>query len=146
MSHHCEAAIITCEDFRLHQRKDGRNYVAEFIKELDCDCDLITRGGGVQDLVRPQKDNFDSSVLRDAEVSAKLHEAQTVYLVNHEDCGAYASMNFSSRDEELEQHFRDLRQAKQMIEENFPGKQVKLFFGYLEKGSEDVFEIKEVTQ
>ena len=144
MSHHCEAAIITCEDFRLHQRKDGRNYVAEFIKSLEGDCDLITRGGGVQDLVRPKQQNFDSSVLRDAEVSAQLHEAHTIYLINHEDCGAYSDMDFSSREEELEQHFRDLREAKKLLEENFPGKQIKLFFGYLREGSKDEFDIEEI--
>lgn len=144
MSHHCEAALITCEDFRLHQRKDGRNYIAEFVKTLNYDCDLVTRGGGVQDLVRPQKTNFDTSVLRDAEVAAKLHEAHTVYLINHEDCGAYAGMDFSDREEELEQHFSDLREARKMIEENFPGKNIKLFFGYLEPGSEDVFQIEAV--
>lgn len=144
MSHHCESTLITCEDFRLHQRKDGRNHIAEFIKTLDSDCDLITRGGGVQDLIRPKQENFDVSVLRDAEVSTKLHEVHTVYLVNHEDCGAYAGMNFSSREEELEQHFKDLRRAKQIIEENFPGKKVKLFFGYLQEGSKEIFDIKAV--
>ena len=49
--HKCEAAVITCEDFRLHQRKDGRNYIANFIKSLGVDADLITRGGSIQDLV-----------------------------------------------------------------------------------------------
>ncbi|NCO79712.1 hypothetical protein CO116_01240 [Candidatus Falkowbacteria bacterium CG_4_9_14_3_um_filter_38_19] len=34
MSHHCPAAVITCEDFRLHQRLDGRNCLAEFIRDL----------------------------------------------------------------------------------------------------------------
>jgi len=142
MSHYCEAALITCEDFRLHQRLDGKNYIAAFIESLGMDCDLLTRAGGVQDLVRPKEHGYCDSLLRDTEVSAKLHEAQTIYLVNHEDCGAYAGMDFSSREEELEQHYKDLVKAKKMILEKFPGKDVKLYFGEL-KESPDTFEIKE---
>jgi len=35
MDHICDAGLITCEYFRLQQRKDGCNYVAEFIKSFD---------------------------------------------------------------------------------------------------------------
>jgi hypothetical protein len=143
MAHYCESALITCEDFRLHQRKDGRNYIAEFIKNLGMDCDLITRGGGVQDMVRPKERGYCDCLLRDAEVSAKLHDAKFIYLVNHEDCGAYGDMNFSSREEELEQHYKDLRAAKEIILENFPDKEVKLYFGEL-KEEPDRFEIKPI--
>lgn len=142
MGHYCEAALITCEDFRLHQRRDGRNYVAEFIKKLQKDCDLITRGGGVQDIVRPKEGGYRNCLLRDTEVSAKLHDARTIYLVNHEDCGAYGSMDFSSRDEELSRHYSDLKEAKKIILENFPGKEVLLYFGELEPQTKDVFVIK----
>lgn len=144
MSHHCESALITCEDFRLHQRKDGRNYVAEFIKQIQKDCDLITRGGGIQDMVRPKADGYCDCLLRDVEVSAKLHEAKTVYLLNHEDCGAYSGMEFASRDEEIKQHHKDLKQAKKLILEKFPDKEVLLYFGELDEGTTDVFVIKKV--
>jgi hypothetical protein len=141
MAHYCEAVLITCEDFRLHQRKDGRNYIAEFIKDLDVDCDLITRGGGVQDMVRPKEQGYCDCLLRDTQVSAKLHKANIIYLVNHEDCGAYGDMNFSYG--EIEQHCKDLRKAKEIILENFPDKEVKLYFGEL-KDKPDVFEIKSI--
>jgi hypothetical protein len=45
MAHYCDIALVTCEDFRLHQRKHGRNIIADYVKELGCDCDIITRGG-----------------------------------------------------------------------------------------------------
>jgi len=112
MKHTCQAALITCEDFRLHQRKDGRNYVAEFINKLGIDCDLITRAGGVQDIVRPKNTGFLGSLLRDIEVSVKLHKVNTIFLLNHEDCGAYQDINFNSRQEELKQHKKDLRYTK----------------------------------
>ena len=115
MLHKCESALVTCEDFRLHQRKDGRNYITGFIKKIYSDCDLITRGGGIQDLVRPVNSGFSGSLLRDIEVSVKLHQVSTIYLVNHEDCGAYGSMDFSTRDKEIAQHKKDLEDAKKLF-------------------------------
>ena len=145
MAHHCEGAIITCEDFRLHQRKDGRNYIAEFIKNLGIDCDLITRGGGVQDLVRPKKLNFDVSVFRDAEVSDKLHAAAKIFLVAHRNCGAYSSFGFKMAEEEFAQHKKDLLAAQELLDKEFPGKEIKIYFAELREGSEDIFEIKEIN-
>ena len=142
--HHCEGALITCEDFRLHQRKDGRNYVAEFVKKLGMDCDLITRGGAVQDIVRPPQQGFRESIFRDEGVSDKIHKAGTIILLNHEDCGAYASFKFASRKKELAQPHEDLHSAKKILLDKFPGKQIKLYFAELEPGSSDVFTIKEV--
>jgi carbonic anhydrase len=143
MSHHCKIAVITCEDYRLHQRKDGRNYIAEFIKKLGEDADLITRAGAAQDIVRP-KPGFDESLFRDSEVSAKLHEAEFIYLVNHEDCGAYKDFKFGSKTEELERHKADLREAKRILEEKFRGVNVKICFAFLKPGSDDDFEIREL--
>lgn len=144
MLHKCECALITCEDFRLHQRKDGRNYIAEFIKKINSDCDLITRGGGIQDLIRTVNSGFPESLLRDIEVSVKLHQVSTIYLVNHEDCGAYGSIDFSTRDKEIAQHKKDLEDAKRIILEKFSVKDVKLYFAELKKGTEDIFIIKEI--
>ncbi len=157
MSHKCEASLVTCEDFRLHQREDGRNYIAEFIKDLGKDCDLITRGGGIQDLVRSPYQGFwgwflrcmglifKKSLLRDIKVSVKLHQVNTVYLVNHEDCGAYGNMHFSSRYQEIARHKEDLKAAKEIILKKFPQINVKLYFGELKEGTNDVFIIKEVA-
>ncbi len=144
MAHHCEGAVITCEDFRLHQRPDGRNYVAEFVKNLGIGCDLITRAGGVQDLLRPLT-GFDKSLLRDVNVAAKLHGAGKIFLLNHGDCGAYGSFNFVSRQAEFEQHKKDLLAAREIIKKEFPGKQIKLFFAWLKEGT-DEFEIKEIIE
>mgnify|MGYP003394870485 CR=1 FL=1 len=141
--HHCGAAIITCEDFRLHQRKDGRNYIAEFIKGLGVDCDLITRAGGVQDLVRPTI-GFDASIIRDAEVSVKLHNATQIHLINHQGCGAYGAFSFSSLEEEREQHKKDLILSQEMLTRRFPGKEIKIYFARLTDKDSDVFEVEEI--
>ena len=145
MSHHCQAALITCEDFRLHQRSDGRNYIADFIKALGCDADLITRAGAVQDLFRPAGTNFDKSVFRDLDVSIKLHQAKEIYLVNHTDCGAYSKFDFSGPEQEKEQHRKDLRAARELIMGEYPHITVKMFLLELEAGTEDVFKPVEVN-
>jgi|SRR3989344_549738 len=141
--HYCEAALIICEDWRLHQRADGKNYVADFTKTLGIDCDLITRAGGAQDLVRPQI-GFDESIIRDAEVSAKLHSATQIHLINHQDCGAYGAFNFSSLEAEREQHKNDLFLAREMLNRRFPGKEIRIYFAELTDKDSDVFEIKEI--
>jgi len=144
MPHHCKAALITCEDFRLHQRAGGKNFVAEFIKNLNCDCDLITRGGGVQDLVRPACEGYEKCLLKDLNVSTALHRADTIHLINHEDCGAYSQQKFFSREEELKKHHDDLKKAKEIINNKFPGKKVLLYFAELEPGADDIFVVKEI--
>jgi len=141
MAHNCEGVIIVCEDFRLHQRADGRNYIAEFIKGLDCD--LITRAGGVQDLARPL-DSFDKSMLRDVDIAIKIHNAEKIFLVNHGNCGAYGNFNFASRQAEFEQHKSDLLAARKILGREFPGKEIKLYFAWLKEGTADEFEIKEI--
>lgn len=158
MSHHCEAALITCEDFRLHQRKDGRNAIAEFIKTEGIDCDIITRGGAAKDLIFPKgeglsavlkfflKKFFTRSILRDVGVSVSLHQANKVYLAHHEDCGAYGGKKAFAGDEaEKNKHRADMKKAGEIIKKKFPEIKIKLFYGELKPGTDDDFVIKEVN-
>ena len=141
MAHLCEAALVTCEDFRLHQRKGGGNLIGEFIASLEVDCDLITRGGCIQDLVRP-KPGFDDSLLRDLTVSVELHQVGTIHLVGHEDCGAYGHFGFEDKEVEILQHYKDLREARSILTDKFPDVTVKLHFGKLKEGSSENYEIE----
>jgi len=143
MSHLCDAAVVTCEDFRLHQRKYGRNFIADYFKRLDVDFDLITRAGCIQDLVRP-KPGFDETLFRDLGVSVNLHQVKKIFLVGHEDCGAYAHFQFPARPNELAQHYRDLKEAKRIIGAKFAGAQVITLFAELESGSADRFVMTDV--
>lgn len=144
MAHHCQAAIITCEDFRLHRREDGSDCLAEFLKVSGLSGDLITRAGGIQDLVRPQ-DGFDKSLLRDIAVSVNLHQAGQVYLINHQDCGAYGGFEFTSPAEEFERHKADLLAAAAIIKREFPAVTVKLYFAELADKEKGAFQIREVA-
>jgi hypothetical protein len=143
LAHHCPAAVVTCEDFRLHRRADGRDCIGEFIAGLGVDCDLISGAGGIQDLVRP-KSGFDDALMRDLTVSVELHEVKRIHLVNHEDCGAYASLNLRSREVEREQHRSDLLEARAMLEARFPGVAVSLYLASLRLGTADHYEIRPI--
>jgi len=114
--------------------------IGGFIASLGFDCDLITRGGAVQDLVRPE-DGFDKSLLRDIRVSVELHQAGTIYLINHDDCGAYRALAFDSKDAELAWHSDDLDKAAEILEGHFPGVRVVKMLALLEPDSDDKYVI-----
>ncbi len=92
-----EAAIITCIDFRLHGKK---NIFMELF-EKESDFDLITRAGGIKDLVRPRKEEFKESLLRDIDVSINLHKINKLFLVNHQDCGAYKEFRSTKQETKI---------------------------------------------
>ena len=140
MAHTCDACVVTCEDFRLHMRGDGGNVIGDFIASLGCDCDLVTRGGAVQDIVRPLS-GYDDSLLRDIRVSVELHRVKTIYLINHDDCGAYGDMDFEDKQDELARHNTDLDEAERIILRNFPSVRVVKLLALLVEGSCDKYVI-----
>lgn len=141
MAHHCDAALVTCEDFRLHQRADGTNCVAEFVKGLKVDCDIITRAGGIQDLIRP-KAGYDEALLRDLTVSVELHTVRRILLVQHQDCGAYRPLGSTSAEAEARQHIEDLRAARAILQKRFPGVEVELLVAELKPQTSDRYVIR----
>lgn len=110
--HNCEAIIITCIDYRLqefindwiYKRFNGRPY------------DRVALGGGI----------FDTFyVLRQIEISVKLHHVKKVILINHEDCGAYGEAGTYNR------HLEDLSLAENKIEALF-GLDVETYYLHLD--------------
>jgi hypothetical protein len=146
VTHIFEAALITCIDGRLHQRKDGRNYIAQYILSLGVDCDLITRAGGVQDLLRQGGTGSADSVIRDVDVAHRLHQVDLIVCVNHRNCGAYDVFKFKSLDEELRRHSRDIKRTLRMFHLLFPKKWLVGSFAELEPGTSDVFTIQKMIE
>ncbi len=144
MANTCESAIVTCEDFRLHQKPFGENKIAEFVEKHSGSSDIITRGGGIKDLVRPQRLGFKESLLRDIEVSINLHEINTLYLINHEDCGGYQDLEFDTKENEINQHKDDLKEAKKILKKRFLGLEIKLCLARKKSGETGVFEIEKI--
>jgi len=138
MAHHCDAALVTCEDFRLHRRHDGSHFVAEFLEQQAVDCDIITRAGGIQDLVRPTP-GYAESLLRDLSVSVQLHRVRRIFLVHHQDCGAYKPLGFTSVEAETRQHIQDLHAAQTILHSRFPEVEILLFVAKLKPGNTDTY-------
>ena len=118
-AHECEALVITCMDFR---------FVAATYKFVRDELriptfDFITVPGaskGVAEQNKYGQYEFDVTAL-----SQGLHKIGQVILVNHATCGAYGIPDL---EQEAKRQEQDLRSAKAMFEEKFPGVTVQLFF------------------
>lgn len=101
VSHHCRSIVISCMDFRL------RKSIGTFIKRnqlKDQGFDRVAIAGGVKNL---------PFILDQVTLSVKLHHIDEVYLINHEDCGAYAEEG------SFEKHKHDLLFAKEILTRQF---------------------------
>ncbi|MBD3311716.1 MAG: hypothetical protein GF349_04490 [Candidatus Magasanikbacteria bacterium] len=110
-------------DFRL--TKAINNWMEE--KNIMNDCDIISIAGVVKEIALNKDSEAAKFILSQIELSKKLHDIQTLYLIHHTDCGAYGGHSaFDDLEEEKNKHIKDMNAAKVIIEENIDGVQVKL--------------------
>lgn len=114
-AHHCQNSIVHCIDFRFQEALD------DFIKthKLQGACDRIGIAGGVKNI---------GETFHEIDLSETLHHVQHVYLINHQDCGAYGPEVSADPVKELEKHTKDLYIAKQIINQKYPEVQVHCYF------------------
>lgn len=123
--HKCRACIVYCMDFRLHES------LAAFFadQKLDGDgADVIRVAGAIKSISRPKEARDREFLLEQLKVAYELHEVRQFYLVNHEDCGAYGLEDVVDSPEELATHREDLRVAKALLKDRFPGTEVYTYF------------------
>lgn len=114
--HSCQAIIVSCIDFRLQK------YIEKWTGEnISGGYDKLSIAGAVKDM---------TYVLKQLEISIRLHHIKEVYLINHEDCGAYGAQG------SFEKHQNDLTEAKKAISAKFPD--LKIFLLYLKLDGEMV--------
>lgn len=97
----CDYLVVSCMDFRIQghirswaeQHLGGKQY------------DYVSFAGGTKDL---------DAILSQVDIAANLHSIKHVYLIHHEDCGAYGDLG------SLEKHTADLQKAKQFILDKHP--------------------------
>ena len=106
-SHNCRAIVVGCMDFRL------RSGIRKWTAKLEGGFDRLAIAGGVKNL---------PFVLDQVELSYKLHHITEVYLINHEDCGAYGEEGT------FEKHTKDLSFAKKIIGQKFPKLKIMTLF------------------
>lgn len=115
MSHGCRALVISCLDYRLHHAlhdwADKRYGPTGY--------DLVHLAGGGGALLQ---EDTKAAVLKQVEISHRLHSISEVVLVNHMDCGAYGGSAAFQNDETAERarYTTDLGQAANLITAQFP--------------------------
>lgn len=118
-THTCDALVITCIDFRF-QRVINKWLKANF---GDYVYDRVALGGGVYDFY---------AILKQVEISDRLHQIKKVLLMNHEDCGAYGPSGT------YERHTADLKQAESVIEKLYPHLDVEAYYIHLDGAVEEI--------
>ena len=117
--HVTDAIVVHCIDFRfqkyldpwLHEHLGHDNY------------DRVSLAGAVFDFY---------SILKQVEISDRLHKIKKVILINHEDCGAYGEAGNYAR------HKTDLEEAERKIEALFPDLDVETYYLHLDGEFEEM--------
>lgn len=134
MSHIARALVLVCMDFRF--QKAFRNFLVD--QGLDNQYDLISVAGAAKVIANPtnqfEKENFEKQL----SLSISLHKISEVFLINHQDCGAYGSELAKDPKREQEVHEIDLKKARQIILQKYPQLKVNLYFCTLDKKFEKV--------
>lgn len=126
-SHHytADAAVVWCYDNRFW--KSFRTLVEkEGLKHFD----PIVVAGGAKSIASPNKKAEREFLLKQIEISIKLHHTSRVILMNHVDCGAYGGSKTFGNDVEREfsTHEKELEAAKKLIKKKFPKVKVDIVF------------------
>ena len=117
--HECEAAVVTCMDFRLQE------HINQWLEDngLNGNHDRIAFAGGVKEL---------DTIMGQLQLSFKLHDIKRAILINHEDCRGYGEAGTP------EKHSEDLRNAAVQVEEQLPGVKAQSYYLHLDGTFEEV--------
>lgn len=109
MAHTCDALVVSCIDFRFQK------YIRKWLDENfgDKTFDYVGYAGGSKDM---------DAIMKQLDISVKLHDIKQVVLMHHENCGAYGLESTP------EKHAADLLKAKKMIQEKYPHLKIDLFY------------------
>ena len=122
MSHTCSSALIRCMDFRL---TDAINKWLEE-KGIMNDCDIISVAGIAKVIADNPESPEAKFILKQFELSKKLHNTKTLYLMHHTDCGAYGGHKaFANLDEEKAKYKANMEKAREVIKSIVPDLEVK---------------------
>ncbi len=119
MAHTCDALVVSCIDFRF--QKYIRNWLDTNM--ADKTFDYVGFAGCVKDL---------DTILKQIDISVRLHTINEVILMNHEECGAYGIESTP------ENHARDLKKAKDIISQKYPHLQIRIFYLHLDGQFEEI--------
>ena len=118
-THVCDAAVVCCIDFRFQK------FISDWTqKELkDKMYDRISFAGSTKDL---------DTIMKQLSLSKDLHEIKEVFLIHHEDCGAYGEAGTKKK------HAEDLHEAEERIMNEISDVDVKLYYLRLDGTFENI--------
>jgi carbonic anhydrase len=90
--------------------------------------DVLRVAGVALNLARPADPTAREFVLGQLKASHRLHKIREIYLINHEDCGAYGLEKEIDSAVELATHVEDLRAAKALLGREMPETNVLTYF------------------
>lgn len=113
VEHITDAIVVHCIDFRFQK------YLDPWLRERfgHDNYDRVSLAGGIFDFY---------TILKQVEISDRLHRIKKVILINHEDCGAYGAEG------NYERHKKDLEEAERKIEALFPRLDVETYYLHLD--------------
>lgn len=124
-SHHCDALVIHCIDFRFHEAIKNFLQNELGIKSYD----LLTIPGAAKHLTAIGSAARRDGLLEDIGISLRLHEPKEIILINHSDCGAYGG-RAAFVDEAAEEvtHRAALKGAATLLKNEFTSTSIKTYF------------------
>lgn len=131
--HKAKGLLITCIDYR---------FIDAFYNEtgelgIEHSYDRVAIAGDIKNLVKPDDPGLAEVVMRQIEISKRLHDIEEVIIISHQDCGAYPELQGLPEEEEIRVHYQDLRDAKKMIQERVPDVLVMLYFATIKEEKEN---------
>lgn len=98
--------------------------------------DEIIIAGASRDLVFPLEPFHKESLLRQIELSVKLHDPDEIIIIDHQDCGGYAQddtipSGLTEKEDKL-MHSGFAKIAKRLLEEKFRGKKITTLYAPME--------------
>ncbi len=124
--HSCEAAVLTCIDFRFW--RETLEYVENKLNIKSFDFPSLP---GAAKAINECVDG--DIAMQCVSVPCDLHHVKKLAIVNHQDCGAYGGSKVFNNDEMAEQKFHEaeLKKAKDKILKKYPELEIILVYAKL---------------
>lgn len=128
--HHVDTVVVNCIDFRF---RDG---IPSALKKAFgvSSYDEIKLAGGAKNIASPGKTEIRRVVvLEDIQLAVKAHRAGQIILLNHQNCGKYASEGSKFTDFDVERmfHQEELARAAAIVQKDYPFAKVLTGFAYV---------------
>lgn len=126
--HKAKAVILTCMDFRFQKM------IQKWLQENNYlgTTDEIIVAGATRDIVKPLNNSHKEYLLRQLELSVKLHDPDEIILLDHQDCGGYAQdqtiplgLDYET---DKESHKATSKIAKDIISSLYPNKTIRTLY------------------